>query len=256
MTDFILQRISLGIRMKQYKNRIFLSYLDSQRYLNDPNEIFIDEYGSISEQLFIDIIRDNAFYKIIKKYCFDLAGCCFISFCNEYGAAYRNIYVDGKYIIQLLDRIDMSMYPDLVNRFQEIIDYVSFDKYIADHMEQKYSIKVDGKQYCVLLRDIINILNSDSFDDVMESFPPEIYGISTPVFLCIVYSYFYSNNLFNKYVSNDKLCKRIDFINRFGAAFKSYYCVGDTLFIKLEKIAYKVLFSFNNRANIKIDPEL
>ena len=105
------------------ENGIVVVSPNVEKYKNDPNQIELSGYSgekTISQQFLVDIITNNYTYKKIKQLYETRGYSIYVLFIDEKGE-YKDQYGLGRLkIINLLQKIDVSMFPAIKNRYENM----------------------------------------------------------------------------------------------------------------------------------------
>ena len=184
-----------------------------EKYKSDPNQLPLEGYTgnkTISRQFIIDIIAHNdTFDKIKQIYENDLYAVVTI-FVGENGEFKDQYNINRMMLIDLLKQIDVKEVPFITERYNQLMDYVSYEKYIEKTQNDNYEIVVDGKNYRIPVMLIYQFmdLNTESFNNLISS-GNDIYGIPIDHFLYAVNKYYEDNKITDYYLVNDDLKNRL-----------------------------------------------
>lgn len=182
---------------------------DFEKYLDDPNQLQLND-RTISRQLIVDILtHDDTFDKIKRIYENDLSE-FIIMFRGEKGESKKQYNTNKMQIIDILKQIDLQEVPSIIDRYNQIMDYVSYEKYKEKTQNDNYEITIEGTTYQIPLLSIYQFLDLDDedFKNIMEN--NNIFN-NMPLshFLYAINKYFEDNGILNNYLVDDKLKERL-----------------------------------------------
>lgn len=201
-------------------NKIVISSPNTEIYLEDHNQLKVNIFTTISKQLLIDLLSNDNYYKKIKNI-YEHNELIIITLIDENNKIKKDYRITKVELIELLQKINIQEFPELKNKYNELFDYVSYEKYQNKTHNNKYEIEVDGTKYIIPVNYIYNFMNlsTDKFYEIIKHKNKFIYNIPLDIFLYIVKTYFNDNNIIqNYYVNNNiknkleeiKSCKYID----------------------------------------------
>lgn len=190
---------------------------NTNRYINDSNQITLSGYfgdKTISRQFMIDIIsHDDSFNKIKQLYENDLYSVVTL-FISEKGEFIDQVNLNRMKFIDILKKIDIHMFPNIIDRYNQILDYVSYEKYREKTQNDNYEIIIEGNKYIIPVISIYKFMdldnntfnmimsNSDSFDEIPISH-----------FLYAVNKYYEDNKIIDNYLTDLSTKTRLKEIN-------------------------------------------
>lgn len=184
-----------------------------EKYKNDPNQLTLQGYSgnkTISRQFIIDILsHDDSFDKIKQIYENNLYA-VYILFAGENGEFKDQYNLSRMMLIDLLKRIDVKEVPFISERYNQIMDYVSYEKYKERTKNDNYEIVIDGKNYKIPLMLVYQFmhLNPEAFNNVILA-GHDVNGISLDHFLYAVSKYYEDNKIDENYLVNEELKIRL-----------------------------------------------
>lgn len=113
-------------------------------------------------------------------------------------------------LIDLLKDIDIKEFPAIFERYNQLMDYVSYDKYREKIQNDNYEVVIDGKNYTIPITLIYQFmdLNTEVFNNMILHVN-DISGIPLAHFLYAVSKYFEDNKITENYLVNDDLKNRL-----------------------------------------------
>lgn len=193
------------------ENGIVVVSPNVEKYKNDPNQIELSGYSgekTISQQFLVDIITNNYTYKKIKQLYETRGYSIYVLFIDEKGE-YKDQYgLDRLKIINLLQKIDVSMFPAIKNRYEELMDYVSFEKFREKTQNDNYEITIDGVDYKTpvsLFYQYLDI-NNVSLEVVVQNDKNN----HLPRFLYTLNKFFEDNKIEEEYIISDEIKSRLE----------------------------------------------
>lgn len=184
-----------------------------EKYKSDPNQLALKGYSgnkTISRQFIIDILsHDDSFDKIKQIYENNLYAVVTL-FVGENGEFKDQYNISRMMLIDLLKKIDVKEVPFIAERYNQVMDYVSYEKYREKTQNDNYEIVIDGKNYKIPIMLIYQFmgLNSESFNNVISN-GNDINGIPLANFLYAVSKYYEDNNIDENYLVNEELKSRL-----------------------------------------------
>ena len=184
-----------------------------EKYKSDPNQLPLQGYSgnkTISRQFIIDILsHDDSFDKIKQIYENNLYAVVTL-FIGENGEFKDQCNISRMMLIDLLKKIDVKEVPSIAERYNQVMDYVSYDKYREKTRNDNYEIVIDGKNYKIPVMLIYQFmdLNHESFNNVIAS-GKDINGIPLAHFLYTVSKYYEDNKIVENYLINEELKNRL-----------------------------------------------
>ena len=194
---------------------------NTEKYLNDPNQLSLKGFTgnkTISRQFIIDLIsHDDSFDKIKQLYEDDLFAVVTM-FVSEEGNFRYQCNIDRMLLVDLLKQIDINEVPQIKERYNQVMDYVSYDKYKESTQNNNYEIVIDGKSYVIPVTLIYQFMDTsnEEFNDILSN-AGDINGIPIEHFLYAVRRYYEDNEVTKKYFVNDLMHSSFDF---FGISIK------------------------------------
>ena len=188
---------------------------DTEKYLNDNNQIsVVDSINkTISKQLLIDIISDDYSFEILRNV-FGGKGHFFSIILTEENGKLLDQFILGKIpFAKLLCEINTKEDPSLSDRYNQLIKYVSFDRYKERTQDLFYRIKMDGKYYEIPIKLIHQFieLDDEEFNKLLSD-SNTFNDMALPYFAYAVKNYFYTNGIMNKYLVSNKIEERLEMI--------------------------------------------
>ena len=145
-----------------------------EKYKSDPNQLALKGYSenkTISRQFIIDILsHDDSFDKIKQIYENNLYAVVTL-FVGENGEFKDQCNLSRIMLIDLLKKLDVKEVPSVAERYNQVMDYVSYDKYREKTQNDNYEIVIDGKNYKIPIMLIYQFmdLNPESFNNTSVS---------------------------------------------------------------------------------------
>lgn len=193
------------------ENDIVVVSPNVEKYKNDPNQIELSGYSgekTISQQFLVDIITNNYTYKKIKQLYETRGYSIYVLFIDEKGE-YKDQYGLGRLkIINLLQKIDVSMFPAIKNRYEELMDYVSFEKFREKTQNDNYEITIDGVDYKTPVSLFYQYL--DINDVSLEVLAQNDKNNHLPRFLYTLNKFFEDNKIEEEYIISDEMKSRLE----------------------------------------------
>lgn len=193
------------------ENGIVVVSPNVEKYKNDPNQIELSGYSgekTISQQFLVDIITNNYTYKKIKQLYETRGYSIYVLFIDEKGE-YKDQYGLGRLkIINLLQKIDVSMFPNIKNRYEELMDYVSFEKFREKTQNDNYEITIDGVDYKTPVSLFYQYL--DINDVSLEVLVQNDKNNHLPRFLYTLNKFFEDNKIEEEYIISDEIKSRLE----------------------------------------------
>ena len=193
------------------ENGIVVVSPNVEKYKNDPNQIELSGYSgekTISQQFLVDIITNNYTYKKIKQLYETRGYSIYVLFIDEKGE-YKDQYGLGRLkIINLLQKIDVSMFPAIKNRYEELMDYVSFEKFKEKTQNDNYEITIDGVDYKTPVSLFYQYL--DINDVSLEVLVQNDKNNHLPRFLYTLNKFFEDNKIEEEYIISDEIKSRLE----------------------------------------------
>lgn len=193
------------------ENGIVVVSPNVEKYKNDPNQIELSGYSgekTISQQFLVDIITNNYTYKKIKQLYETRGYSIYVLFIDEKGE-YKDQYGLGRLkIINLLQKIDVSMFPTIKNRYEELMDYVSFEKFREKTQNDNYEITIDGVDYKTPVSLFYQYL--DINDVSLEVLAQNDKNNHLPRFLYTLNKFFEDNKIEEEYIISDEMKSRLE----------------------------------------------
>ena len=193
------------------ENGIVVVSPNVEKYKNDPNQIELSGYSgekTISQQFLVDIITNNYTYKKIKQLYETRGYSIYVLFIDEKGE-YKDQYGLGRLkIINLLQKIDVSMFPAIKNRYEELMDYVSFEKFREKTQNDNYEITIDGVDYKTPVSLFYQYL--DINDVSLEVLAQNDKNNHLPRFLYTLNKFFEDNKIEEEYIISDEMKSRLE----------------------------------------------
>ena len=184
-----------------------------EKYKSDPNQLELQGYSgnkTISRQFIIDILsHDDSFGKIKQLYENNLYAVATL-FIGENGEFKGQYNLDRMMLINLLKKIDVKEIPFIAERYNLLMDYVSYEKYKEKTQNNNYEIVIDGKNYNIPIMLIYQFmdLNTESFNRIISA-GNDINGIPLAHFLYAVSKYYEFNKIDENYLLNEDLKSRL-----------------------------------------------
>lgn len=184
-----------------------------EKYKSDPNQLALKGYSgnkTISRQFIIDILsHDDSFDKIKQIYENNLYAVVTL-FVGENGEFKDQYNLSRMMLIDLLKKIDIKEVPFIAERYNQVMNYVSYEKYREKTQNDNYEIVIDGKNYKIPIMLIYQFmgLNSESFNNVISN-GNDINGIPLAHFLYAVGKYYEDNKIAENYLINEELKSRL-----------------------------------------------
>lgn len=193
------------------ENGIVVVSPNVEKYKNNPNQIELSGYSgekTISQQFLVDIITNNYTYKKIKQLYETRGYSIYVLFIDEKGE-YKDQYGLGRLkIINLLQKIDVSMFPAIKNRYEELMDYVSFEKFREKNQNDNYEITIDGVDYKTPVSLFYQYL--DINDVSLEMLVQNDKNNHLPRFLYTLNKFFEDNKIEEEYIISDEIKSRLE----------------------------------------------
>lgn len=212
--DKIIQENPSLKGLKEISNRgIVVISPNTEKYQNDPAQLKLLGYSgnkTISRQFIIDILsHDDSFDKIKQIYENNLYAVVTL-FVGENGEFKDQCNISRMMLIDILNQIDVNKFPSIAERYNQIMDYVSYDKYKEKTQHDNYEIFIDGKNYTIPITSIYQFidLNVENFNNILLN-EKEINGISIEHFLYAVSKYYKDNKIVENYLVNEELKTRL-----------------------------------------------
>ena len=187
---------------------------NTEKYLNDPNQLPLKGFTgnkTISKQFIIDLMsHDDSFDKIKQLYENDLFAVVTM-FVSEEGNFRYQCNIDRMLLVDLLKQIDINEVPQIRERYNQVMDYVSYDKYKEKTQNNNYEIVIDGKSYVIPVTLIYQFMDTsnEEFNDILSN-AGDINGIPIDHFLYAVRRYYEDNEVTKKYFVNEELQNRLN----------------------------------------------
>ena len=193
------------------ENGIVVVSPNVEKYKNDPNQIELSGYSgekTISQQFLVDIITNNYTYKKIKQLYETHGYSIYVLFIDEKGE-YKDQYGLGRLkIINLLQKIDVSMFPAIKNRYEELMDYVSFEKFKEKTQNDNYEITIDGVDYKTPVSLFYQYLDINNVS--LEVLVQNDKNNHLPRFLYTLNKFFEDNKIEEEYIISDEIKSRLE----------------------------------------------
>lgn len=193
------------------ENGIVVVSPNVEKYKNDPNQIELSGYSgekTISQQFLVDIITNNYTYKKIKQLYETRGYSIYVLFIDEKGE-YKDQYGLGRLkIINLLQKIDVSMFPTIKNRYEELMDYVSFEKFREKTQNDNYEITIDGVDYKTPVSLFYQYLDINNVS--LEVLVQNDKNNHLPRFLYTLNKFFEDNKIEEEYIISDEIKSRLE----------------------------------------------
>ena len=193
------------------ENGIVVVSPNVEKYKNDPNQIELSGYSgekTISQQFLVDIITNNYTYKKIKQLYETRGYSIYVLFIDEKGE-YKDQYGLGRLkIINLLQKIDVSMFPAIKNRYEELMDYVSFEKFKEKTQNDNYEITIDGVDYKTPVSLFYQYLDINNVS--LEVLVQNDKNNHLPRFLYTLNKFFEDNKIEEEYIISDEIKSRLE----------------------------------------------
>ena len=193
------------------ENGIVVVSPNVEKYKNDPNQIELSGYSgekTISQQFLVDIITNNYTYKKIKQLYETRGYSIYVLFIDEKGE-YKDQYGLGRLkIINLLQKIDVSMFPAIKNRYEELMDYVSFEKFREKTKNDNYEITIDGVDYKTPVSLFYQYLDINNVS--LEVLVQNDKNNHLPRFLYTLNKFFEDNKIEEEYIISDEIKSRLE----------------------------------------------
>ncbi len=185
---------------------------NTEKYKNDPNQLKLLGYSgnkTISRQFIIDILtHDDSYDKIKRLYEKDLYAVVTL-FLRENGDFVDQCNISRMMLIDILNQIDVNEFPSIAERYNQIMDYVSYDKYKEKTQHDNYEIVIDGTNYIIPIILIYQFIdNIENFNNTISN-EKEINGIPIDHFLYAVSQYYEDNKITDKYLVSEDLKNRL-----------------------------------------------
>ncbi len=181
-----------------------------EKYENDSNQLKM-KYSSISRQLIVDIFtHDDSFNKLKKLYENNLYSIQ-ILFIGEKGE-YKDQYNLTKFeIVDALKQINPQEIPSVSDRYYQVMDYVSYEKYKERTKDNIYEITIDGKNYQIPVKLIYQFLDLDneSINKIIETNKPFTNMMPLSHFLYALNKYFKDKKILENYLVEERLKERL-----------------------------------------------
>ena len=181
-----------------------------EKYESDPNQLSYSGDKTISRQFIIDILsHDDSFDKIKQMYENNLYAVVTL-FIGENGEFKNQFTFMRMMFIDLLKKIDVNEVPFIAERYNQLMDYVSYEKYRDKTQNDNYEIVIDGKNYKIPIMLIYQFmdLNSESFNNTIST-DNDINGIPLAHFLYAVSKYYEDNKIDENFLVNEELKSRL-----------------------------------------------
>ena len=193
------------------ENGIVVVSPNVEKYKNDPNQIELSGYSgekTISQQFLVDIITNNYTYKKIKQLYETRGYSIYVLFIDEKGE-YKDQYGLGRLkIINLLQKIDVSMFPAIKNRYEELMDYVSFEKFREKTQNDNYEITIDGVDYKTPVSLFYQYLDINNVS--LEVLVQNDKNNHLPRFLYTLNKFLEDNKIEEEYIISDEIKSRLE----------------------------------------------
>ncbi|MBQ9012919.1 MAG: hypothetical protein IJ094_05060 [Bacilli bacterium] len=185
---------------------------NAEKYKSDPNQLALLDYENktISQQFIIDILsHDDSFDKIKQIYENNLFAVVTL-FVDEKGRFIDQYNLSRMMTIDLLKMIDVKEFPFIEERYNQLMNYVSYEKYKEKTQNDNYEIVIDGKIYKIPVMSIYQFmdLNLESFNNAILA-GNDINGIPSSHFLYAVSKYYEDNKIDENYLVNEELKNRL-----------------------------------------------
>lgn len=185
---------------------------NAEKYKSDPNQLALLDYENktISQQFIIDILsHDDSFDKIKQIYENNLFAVVTL-FVDEKGGFIDQYNLSRMMTIDLLKMIDVKEFPFIEERYNQLMNYVSYEKYKEKTQNDNYEIVIDGKIYKIPVMSIYQFmdLNLESFNNAILA-GNDINGIPSSHFLYAVSKYYEDNKIDENYLVNEELKNRL-----------------------------------------------
>ena len=153
--DKIIQENPSLKGLKEISNRgIVVISPNTEKYKSDPNQLVLQGYSgnkTISRQFIIDILsHDDSFDKIKQIYENNLYAVVTL-FVGENGEFKDQCNISRMMLIDILNQIDVNKFPSIAERYNQIMDYVSYDKYKEKTQNNNYKIIIDDTNYIITI---------------------------------------------------------------------------------------------------------
>lgn len=184
-----------------------------EKYKSDPNQLTLKGYSgnkTISRQFIIDILSHNDSFDKIKQIYENNLYAVVTIFVGENGEFKDQYNLSRMMLIDLLKKIDVKEVPFITERYNQIMDYVSYEKYREKTQNNNYDIVIDGKNYKIPIMLIYQFmdLDNESFNNVISA-SNGINGIPLAHFLYAVSKYYEDNKIEENYLVNEDLKGRL-----------------------------------------------
>lgn len=183
-----------------------------EKYQSDPNQLVLKGYSgnkTISRQFIIDILsHDDSFDKIKQMY--ENNTYVVTLFVDENGEFKDQCNLNRMMLVDLLKKIDVSEVPFISERYNQIMDSVSYEKYREKTQNDNYEIVIDGKNYIIPIKLIYQFmdLDSESFNNTFST-GNDINGMPLAHFLYAISKYYEDNKIDENYLVNEELKRRL-----------------------------------------------
>lgn len=97
-----------------------------------------------------------------------------------------------------------------IKRYNELTNMMSFDGFLKKISGKSYQIQIEGKDYLIPTKEIIDFMNlsEEDFDKFCDNEIKEINGIQKEIFCYAVNRFFISSGVFTDYIVPDNIEKR------------------------------------------------
>lgn len=183
---------------------------DAEKYESDPNQIVISGYTdkTISRNLIVDILTDDNSFNKIKQLFENKIDFFLVLFVTEKGKHKWQHNFSKMDIVYLLKNIKDA--PSIIDRYNQLMEYVSYKKYIEKTQNEYYEIKIDNINYNIPVNSFYQFLELDdnTFNKIIES-ENTFNKMPLSHFLYATCKFFEENKIEENYDIGDKLKNRL-----------------------------------------------
>ena len=196
---------------KILKNGIVIISPKTQEYLHDSEQLLGER--NISKKLVVDMLLYEDSYQLLKRMYENGLKSAYVWFLEEDGGFIDQFVFTRKGLIKLLRQIDVTQVSSIRERYNEFMDFVSYDKYREKIMNNQYNIVIDNCLYKIPVMEIMNFmdLSDEKIDTIMRN---EQYYNNIPIqqFLYAVSRFYKDNDILNRYEISDDVKRKLETI--------------------------------------------
>ncbi len=184
-------------------------YLSREDYelISNSSIISVND-GVISTEIIKRILNDDEYFEKVKNYF------------NNVIDRFILIYKKDNHIVKIFTLKKMDIIEGIhkyfnngyevsekeQERYCELEKLVSFNRFKENTHDEIYNCIIDGDEYSVSISDMINVLNSDNFIELLENDQiKDILGMKKQYFVYLVRQYFVTKNVFQNYIMSIRL---------------------------------------------------